>query len=331
MLFVNNDVGFKYPIFIISYNRPNKKASTITAFIKYGIKFNVVVHKEQLQAYKKFFNSPLINWIEFDDEYKHKYEVLSNVSSYEKNAGSGAERNFAWDCAKKHGYTAYWNFDDNMIFVRQTGKTTGSGKSYERRLITERETFIDLFKKAEDFYDTYDNLFIMELGERTYFGFRTTPVLNCRCYSALLINTAIPTQWRGRYNEDTIMSIDCLVNGYCTAQVPILLKDKCSTRAAKGGNHAVSKGNDDNKNQIYSDGIDYEFSSSLKSQLLVAVYPQYCYLKYRCGRIHHGYTEQSWKRFTQKLHKADVKGKKQKIYSWRVSHNIFDEKGAKIK
>ena len=330
MLIFKND-EFTYPIFIISYNRPNVYASTISAFIKYGVKINVVVHKEQLQAYKSFFNSPLVNWIEFDDEYKHKYEILSNVDSYEKNAGSGAERNFAWDCAKNAGYSAYWNFDDNMIFIYQTGKTTNSKKSYERRHITDPKQFKELFHKAEDFYDSYDNLFIMELGEGTYFGFRTHPVLNRRCYSALLINTAIPTQWRGRYNEDTIMSLDCLSNGFCTCQTPILLKNKCSTRAAKGGNHALGKGKDDLKNQVYSDAIDYEFSSSLKSQMLVAVYPQYCYLKYRCGRIHHGYNEQAWNSFKQQLHPAKVKGQKQKIYTWRVFHNVFDEKGAKIK
>lgn len=330
MIIFKND-EFTYPIFIISYNRPNANASTISSFIKYGIKFNVVVHKEQLQAYKTYFKSPLINWIIFDDEYKHKYETLSNVSSYEKNAGSGAERNFAWDCAKNAGYSAYWNFDDNMCFIYQTKKLTGSGKSFERKHLSDPAVFRELFHKAEDFYDSYDNLFILELGESTYFGFRNIPVINRRCYSALLINTAIPTQWRGRYNEDTIMSIDTLINGFCTIQSPILLKAKQSTRAAKGGNHSVGKGKDDLKNQVYSDGIDYEFSSSLKSQLLVAVYPQYCYLKYRVGRIHHGYNEPAWASFKQRLHPAKVKGQKQKIYTWRVSHNIFDEKGAKIK
>ncbi|MEE1227289.1 MAG: hypothetical protein UHM08_09330 [Bacteroidales bacterium] len=330
MLIFKND-EFTYPIFIISYNRPNANARTIVSLIKYGIKFNVVVHKEQLNDYKRFFNSPLVNWIIFDDEYKHKYETLSNVDSYEKNAGSGAERNFAWDCAKNAGYTAYWNFDDNMGFMYQTGKLTGSKRSLERVLVKDRNTFVKLFHKAEDFYDSYDNLFIMELGECNNFLSRNIPTINRRCYSALLINTAIPTQWRGRYNEDTIMSIDCLINGFCTVQTPILLKIKQSTRDAKGGNHAVGKGKDDLKNQVYSDAVDYEFSSSLKSQLLVAVYPQYCYLKYRVGRIHHGYNDKAWASFKQRLHPAKVKGQKQKIYTWRVSHNIFNEREAKVK
>ena len=330
MIIFKND-EFTYPIFIISYNRPNANASTIANFIKFGVKINVVVHKEQLQDYKKYFNSPLVNWILFDDEYKHKYETLSNVDSHEKNAGSGAERNFAWDCAKNAGYTAYWNFDDNMGFMYQTGKLTSSKRSLERVGIKDRNLFIKLFHKAEDFYDSYDNLFIMELGECNNFLSRSVPTINRRCYSALLINTAIPTQWRGRYNEDTIMSIDTLINGFCTVQTPILLKIKQSTRSAKGGNHSVGKGKDDLKNQVYSDGINYEFSSSLKSQMLVAVYPQYCYLKYRVGRIHHGYNEPAWASFKQQLHPAKVKGQKQKIYTWRVSHNVFNEKEAKIK
>ena len=330
MMIIFKDDRFTYPIFIISYNRPNANASTISCLIKYGVKFNVVVHREQLPAYKTYFKSNNINWIIFDDEYKHKYETLSNVDSHEKNAGSGAERNFAWDCAKEAGYTAYWNFDDNMSFRKHTGKLTSTNKSFGRSGVSASE-FVKLFHKAEDFYDSYDNLFIMELGESTYFGFRNIPVINRRCYSALLINTAIPTQWRGRYNEDTIMSIDCLINGFCTLQSPILLKQKQSTRNAKGGNHSVGKGKDDVKNQVYTDGIDYEFSSSLKSQLLVAVYPQYCYLKYRVGRIHHGYNDKAWASFKQRLHPAKVKGQKQKIYTWRVSHNIFDERGAKVK
>lgn len=330
-MMIFKDDRFTYPIFIISYNRPNKNASTISCLIKYGVKFNVVVHREQLQAYKSFFKSDNINWIIFDDEYKHKYETLSNVDSHEKNAGSGAERNFAWDCAKNAGYTAYWNFDDNMGFMYQTGRKTSTGKSLERIRIQSADLFIKLFKKAEDFYDCYDNLFIMELGECNNFLSRNIPTINRRCYSALLINTAIPTQWRGRYNEDTIMSIDCLINGFCTVQTPILLKIKQSTRDAKGGNHALGNGKDDTKNQVYTDGINYEFSSSLKSQMLVAVYPEYCYLKYRVGRIHHGYNEPAWASFKQKLHPAKIKGQKQKIYTWRVSHKIFDERGAKIK
>ena len=73
MIIFKND-EFTYPIFVISYNRPNANASTISDFIKFGVKINVVVHKEQLQDYKRYFNSPLVNWIIFDDEYKHKYE-----------------------------------------------------------------------------------------------------------------------------------------------------------------------------------------------------------------------------------------------------------------
>ena len=42
---------------------------------------------------------------------------------------------------------------------------------------------------------------------------------NCphsRIYSCNLIRTDIPYRWRGRYNEDTILSLDILRGGHCT-------------------------------------------------------------------------------------------------------------------
>ena len=76
-----------------------------------------------------------------------------------------------------------------------------------------------IFKAAEDFVDRYENVAIAGFN---YYSFcksteRLPPFyLNTRIYSCILIDNAIPFRWRGRYNEDTDLSIRVLKAGYCT-------------------------------------------------------------------------------------------------------------------
>ena len=79
----------------------------------------LVVNRVQLEEYKKNLTEEELKYItllEFDDSYKCKYETCDNIPHRVKNAGSGAERNFAWDYSIKLGYKAHWLMDDNMHF-----------------------------------------------------------------------------------------------------------------------------------------------------------------------------------------------------------------------
>ena len=109
-------------------------------------------------------------------------------------------------------------------------------------------------------------------------------VSNTRIYSCNLIRNDVPYKWRGRYNEDTIISLDMLSNKWCTIQFNAFLQDKLETQKQKGGNtgefyHAEGEVKEGEK---YAQGGTY-----LKSKMMVDVYPEISEIVHKFGRVHH--------------------------------------------
>ncbi len=97
-----------------------------------------------------------------------------------------------------------------------------------------------VFKAAEDFTDRYDNV---PMSGFNYFMFakrkeknRNPFTLNTRVYSCILLSNRVTFRWRGRYNEDTDLSIRILKAGYCTILFNAFLAEKMPTMTMKGGN-----------------------------------------------------------------------------------------------
>jgi hypothetical protein len=67
-------------------------------------------------------------------------------------------------------------------------------------------------------------------------GYTKPIALNRRIYSMILIKNDIPYRWRGKYNEDTDLSIRVLKDGWCTALFYAFMGDKMATMKLKGGN-----------------------------------------------------------------------------------------------
>ncbi len=66
---------------------------------------------------------------------------------------------------------------------------------------------------------------------------KISPVIfNTRCYSCILIQNNLPFRWRGRYNEDTDLSLRVLKAGHVTAEFNAFLAGKITTLTMKGGN-----------------------------------------------------------------------------------------------
>jgi hypothetical protein len=97
-------------------------------------------------------------------------------------------------------------------------------------------------------------------------------VFNTRIYSCNLIRNDVPFRWRGRYNEDTILSLDMLTAGWCTIEFSAFQQKKIATQKIRGGNTKV----------FYS--VE---GTRPKSEMLVKAYPQYARLVYKFGRVHH--------------------------------------------
>jgi hypothetical protein len=97
-------------------------------------------------------------------------------------------------------------------------------------------------------------------------------VANTRIYSCNLIRNDSNYRWRGRYNEDTDLSLRMLKDGWCTIQFNACLQYKTTTQQLKGGNS----------------GEFYEKEGTkAKSEIQVAMHPDVSRLVFKWGRWHH--------------------------------------------
>ena len=60
--------------------------------------------------------------------------------------------------------------------------------------------------------------------------------INTRVYSCILLANDTKQRWRGRYNEDTDLSLRFLKTGLCTILFNAFLAEKAVTMTMKGGN-----------------------------------------------------------------------------------------------
>lgn len=95
------------------------------------------------------------------------------------------------------------------------------------------------FIQCEIFTDKYENIALSGMNYQWLAKQkqRIPPYnLNTRIYSCILIKNDIPYRWRGRYNEDTDLSLRALKDGWCTVLFNAFLADKQCTMTMKGGN-----------------------------------------------------------------------------------------------
>jgi hypothetical protein len=272
-------VNPQFPLYICSKGRFKRRLTS--DFLSYcKIPHFIVVEPSEVADYKNATkDDPLVTILELDMGYKENYDTLDDLGD-QRSKGAGAARNFAWDHAIKNGAPWYWIMDDNIRnFLRANNN---------RQI---RVSDGAIFKAMEDFCLRYKNLY---MAGPNYFMFfprkaKVKPVVfNTRIYSCNLIKTSIPFRWRGRHNEDTIISLDVLSNGFCTAQFNAFLQNKMATETMAGGNTS----------DIYAKQGRYDVT-----KMLINVYPKYSRMMERFGRVHHFVDYSSFRK--NKLIKTD--------------------------
>jgi len=163
--------------------------------------------------------------------------------------GSIPARNWVWEHSMKQGFKRHWILDDNIEGFHRLNRNQKP-----------KVTSGTIFKAAEDFVDRYENVAIAGFN---YYSFcKTTDkvppfYLNTRIYSCILIENDLPLRWRGRYNEDTDLSLRALKLGLCTVLFNAFLAGKVTTMRMKGGN----------TDNVYTDKDDrLKFAQSLQEQ-----------------------------------------------------------------
>lgn len=252
----------KYPIFLPSKGRWDHRF-TSNALIEQGIKHYMVVEKSQYEEYKRCVDPNWVTLLILPQEYLDNYDTCDDLG-FQKSKGPGAARNFAWDYAIELGAKYHWVMDDNLnTFYRY---------NYDNRHYCKSPA---MWRAMEDHTERYSNMYMSGPQYRGFVvpGQVTKPfTTNTRVYSCNLIKNDIPFRWRGRYNEDTDLSLNILKAGFCTAQYYAFIVGKLKTQAVPGGNTA----------EFYA-----KEGTMPKSKMLVDMHPDVAKVCWKFSRWHH--------------------------------------------
>lgn len=250
----------RFPVYIVSKNRPDRNP-TRKMLEKMGVDYYMVVEKADYEAYEKK-NTSHGKILILPEKYKEEYDTFWHDE--DKRTGPGAARNFCWEHSISNGFSYHWVLDDNIESVERL--------NHNLKIPCMTGT---CFYVMEDFVLRFENVVLA--GPAYSFFVPSTdnrpPIkFNTRIYSFLLIKNDIPYRWRGRYNEDTDLSLRVLKDGFCTLQFNSFLQGKRATQTVKGGNDT----------EFYK-----EEGTVNKSKMLYDMHPDCVKLVIRWNREHH--------------------------------------------
>lgn len=236
-----------YPVYIISKGRWESRL-TSKALEKINVPYHIVIEPQEYDQYSKVINPEKIFVLPF-----------SNLGQ-----GSIPARNWVWEHSISIGAERHWILDDNIrVFYRLN-------KNLKFRVASGT-----IFKCAEDFVDQYENVAISGFNYELLVPRKVKcPAfyINTRIYSCLLINNNLRYRWRGKYNEDTDLSLRVLKDGWCTILFNAFLADKTATMRMRGGN----------TDKLYQDDGRLKMAKSLQKQ-----HPDVAKITWKWGRWQH--------------------------------------------
>jgi len=250
----------EHPIYIVSKGRWDTRL-TSKALEKANIPYYIIIEKQEYQDYANVIDPKKI--LILPTEYQDKYDTCDDLGS-SKSKGPGPARNFAWEHSIALGAKWHWVMDDNIKVFNRLNRN---------KMV--QVTSGAIFKASEDFVNRYENVAISGFNYDFFVQSKQQHppyILNTRIYSCLLIRNDIPYRWRGRYNEDTDLSLRALKDKFCTIQFNTFLQEKAQTQTIKGGN-----------TQEF-----YEKEGTLpKSKMLEDLHPDVAKVVWKFNRWHH--------------------------------------------
>ena len=239
--------NLRYPVYIISKGRWESRL-TSKALEKISVPYSIVIEPQEYDEYSKVIDSEKILILPFG------------------NLGQGSipARNWVWEHSVSIGAERHWILDDNIRCFQRLNNNL-------RQYVYCNATF----RASEDFVDRYENIALASMNYAFFAkDFDPLPpyILNTRCYSCILIKNDIPHRWRGRYNEDTDLSLRVLKDGWCTIQFYAFLCGKAATMTMAGGN----------TDELYKDDGRLRMAQSLVEQ-----HPDVARISWKFGRWQH--------------------------------------------
>ena len=250
----------KYPIYIVSKGRW-KSRLTSKALERMQVPYYIIIEKQEYKKYVSVISKKKI--LILPQSFLDDYDTCDNLGN-SKSKGPGAARNFAWEHSIKNGYSYHWVMDDNIDMFFRFNKNL--------KVPVADGT---IFRCMEDFIERYTNI---AMAGPQYFMFvsrksKLPPyILNTRIYSCNLIRNDVPYRWRGRYNEDTDLSLRMLKNKWCTILFNAFTQNKMTTQTVEGGN----------TKEFYA-----KEGTLSKSEMLKQMHPYLTRVVWKFNRWHH--------------------------------------------
>ena len=239
----------RYPIYIISKGRHESRL-TVKALEAMDTPYRIVVEPQEYDDYAAVIDSQKILVLPF-----------SNLGQ-----GSIPARNWVWGHSVAEGHDRHWILDDNISRFYRIHKN----KKYRFKNSI-------CFLLIEDWSDRYTNVAMAGMQYEMFVPAKQSrpPItFNTRIYPCILIKNDISFRWRGRYNEDTDLSLRVLKSGLCTALFNAFVCEKTQTMTMKGGNtDELYKATTNNR---------LEFAQSLQQQ-----HPDVVKVVWKYNRWHH--------------------------------------------
>lgn len=239
----------RYPVYIISKSRwRHQQRLTSRALDAMGLNYRVVIEPTEYEQYAAEIDPARLLVLPFHD----------------LGQGSIPARNWVWDHAVSEGHDKHWILDDNIrafYFLNHNQKIRFCS-GYP-------------FTAIETLTDCYENIALAGMrseGIVTRYGRHEPYALNRAIYSCILIDHQTPFRWRGRYNEDSDLSLRCLKSGWCTMLFHVFLMQKTATMRMAGGN----------TESLYQGDGRYQMAKSLQEQ-----HPDCVRISYKWGRYQH--------------------------------------------
>jgi len=236
-----------YPVYIVSKGRWDTRI-TARYLQRMQVPFHIVVEPQEAAAYSAVIPADQVLVLPF-----------SNLGQ-----GSIPARNWIWEHALNSGAARHWILDDNIQgfyrMHRNSKIQVGDGT---------------IFRAAEDYVDRYTNVALAGFQYESFaprWDAHEPFRLNTRIYSCILIQNDLPYRWRGRYNEDTDLSLRALKDGWCTILFQAFLAKKVTTMVLKGGN----------TDELYAGDGRLKMAESLRDQ-----HPDITTITWKWGRWQH--------------------------------------------
>lgn len=208
----------KYPIYILSKGRWEKRY-TCDTLDSMNVDYKIVVEPNEYENYAKNID---------------KNKILQLPENFSQQGRGGIPtRNWIWQHAVDNGHKKHWIVDDNIDGFYRWEKNT------QKKI--KNPVF---FTILENYTDQFENVYLTAPQSYCFIPknsrFHKGVLVNSRCYSCILIDhrldDILEERWRGRYNEDTDLTLRVLTKGYCTLLFQHYIMDKLTSGKVKGGN-----------------------------------------------------------------------------------------------